>query len=221
MSLQITYDEIAREVWRFLGYGRTPDSTKTNETTDVGDVVKAGQRLFYWPNIGEQRYSWSFLRQRSTVTTASGTATYTLASNFEGLLEGFSYSSGAGRRRVSRVSEEELLALQGKNSQSGAPEYCALRAVQPEEGDSMLWEVVFYPTPDAVYTLAYRYSVCPPELSELNQYHLGGAAHSECVLAACLAAAEKTMLPEHGEGVHAARFQQLLQASVKIDQEMQ
>lgn len=221
MSLQITYSELAREVWRFLGYGRTPDSTKTDETTDVADVINSGLRSFYWPNLGEGRYSWSFMRKRATVTTTLGTATYRLVPDFEGPLEGFTYGVGVGKRRVSRVNEEEILALQGKNDQSGAPEYCALRAVPPEQGDQMLWEVVFYPTPDATYSLAYRYSVSPEELGDTNPYHLGGAAHSECVLEACLMAAEKTMLPEHGNGIHAERFQQLLQASVKIDQEMQ
>jgi hypothetical protein len=221
MSLQITYDEIRREVGRFLGYNRDPDEWSADATTDVADAIKSGQRNFYWPNVGEQRYSWSFLRKRADVTLSVGEDTYALATDFEGLLEGFSYSAGAGKRRVARVSEEDLLAWQGKNEQSGAPEYCALRAVQPEEGQSMRWEVVFYPTPDKAYTLSYRYSLSPTELGELNQYHLGGAAHSECVLEACLAAAEKTVLPEHGNGIHAERFQALLQASLKIDSEMQ
>jgi hypothetical protein len=221
VSLQITYSEIQREIWRFLGYGRTPDSTKTDETTDVADIIKSGLRNFYWPNVGDSRYSWSFLRKRATVTTESGTASYSLATDFEGLLEGFTYGAGVGKRRISRASEEEILAAQGKNEQSGAPEYCALRAAHPAEGDKMLWEVVFYPAPDKAYSLAYRYSVSPPELSDINVYHLGGAAHSECVLEACLASAEKTALPEHGNGIHAERFQQLLQASVKIDSEMQ
>lgn len=221
MSLHITYDELLREVGRFLGYGRDPDDWSDDQTTDVEDTIKSGLRSFYWPTVGDKRYAWSFLRKRSNLTTVSNTDSYYLADDFEGLLEGFSYSAGSGKRRVSRVSEEDILALQGKNDQSGAPEYCCLRSVPPEEGSEMLWEVVFYPTPDDTYTLAYRYSVSPAELSDLNQYHLGGAAHSECVLEACLACAEKTMLPEHGNGIHAERFQRLLQASVLLDQEMQ
>lgn len=221
MSLQISYDELRREIGRFLAYDRDPDEWTATETTDVADILKSGLRSFYWPQIGEKRYTWSFLRQSGTISTTAGTSNYLLASDFEGLLSGFSYSEGSQQRRISRVPEEEILGLIGKNQQYGAPEYCALRAAQQAEGVASRWEALFYPTPDATYSLTYRYCLSPPELSSIKPYHLGGAAHSECVLEACLAAAEKTIRPEHGPGVHTARFQQVLQASVSIDGEMQ
>lgn len=222
MTLKISYDELRREAGRFLGYDRDPDEWDSTQELDVGDILRSGLRLFYWPNVGETRYAWSFLRKQETVTTVSGTSAYELAADFEGMLSGFSYQTGSARRRVARVPEEEVASLQGKNNLSGAPEYCALRVVQPaDDVNQTHCEALFYPTPDAAYTLTYRYSVSPPELSETIEYHLGGAVHSECVLEACLAAAEKTMQPEHGPGIHAERFQQLLQASVKIDAEMQ
>lgn len=221
MSLQITYSELRREVGRFLGYDRTPSNWETNQTTDVADVLRAGQRLFYWPAVGDQRYTWSFMRKRDTIVTADGTSAYRLAPDFSCLLEGFSYNTGTGKLRIARASEEELSALLGKEDKHGTPEYCALRPVQPSDGSTTRWEVVLYPTPDAVYTLAYRYVLEPTELDDVNVYHLGGAAHSECFLEACLSAAEKTLLPEHGNGVHTERFGQLLAASIKIDSEMQ
>lgn len=221
MSLQITYDRLLREIGRFIGISRDPDGWDALEAQDVDDILQAGLRSFYWPNIGESRHAWSFLRKQGTITTVSGMSAYNLADDFEGMLSGFSYLAGAQRLRIVRVGEEDLLAVTGKDQKSGAPEYGAIRAAQPAEGDRMRYEAVFYPIPDAAYTLAYRYSINPPELGELNQYHLGGTAHSECVLEACLAAAEKVLRPEQGPGVHAAMFQQLLQASAKIDSEMQ
>jgi len=221
VSLQITYSELRREIGRFLGYDRDPDNWDATQTADVADILNAGMRAFYWPNVGESRYSWSFLRKLGSLSVSSGTAAYELATDFEGLLTGFSYQSGSQKRRVSRVPEEEILAIIGKDLESGPPEFCALRAKEGDGTDPTLWEVLFMPTPDASYTLSYRYSRRPDVLSSTQPYHLGGAAVSECVLEACLAAAEKTMSPEKGPGIHAERFQQLLQAAVKIDAEMQ
>jgi len=219
VSLQISYDELRREIGRFLGYDRDPDDWESAQTTDVTDILKSGLRNFYWPNIGEQRYVWSFLRKLDTIETAADTSSYLLAADFEGGLEGFTFSSNSSRRWVSRTSELELRALLSHSYKSGVPEYCALRAVQPESGEHMRYEVLLYPVPDAVYTLAYRYAIGPSELSDSNPYHLGGAVHSECVLEACLAAAEKVMQPET-QPVHLPRFQECLQASIKIDSEM-
>lgn len=220
-SLKITYDGLRREIGRYLGYDRDPDNWDTTAATDVDDILKSGMRGFYWPDVGETRYTWSFLRKQDTLTTASGTSAYTLADDFEGMLSGFSYAAGSSRRRIQRVPDEEIQSLLGKNDLYGAPEYCAIRAVQPAEIYQMRYEAVFYPIPNGVYSLTYRYCLSPPELDDVNPYHLGGAVHSECVLEACLAAAEKTMKPEHGAGLHAERFQRLLQAAVKIDAEMQ
>lgn len=221
MSLHVTYDILRREVGRFLGYDRDPDNWEDNETLDCEDILKSGLRSFYWPVVGEQRYAWTFLRKSGTITTVSGTMGYLLATDFEGATSGITYAVGAARRRIARASEEDLLSWMGKAESSGAPLYFAIRAVQPVEGSQMRYEALLGPIPDAVYSLTYRYSISPPELSALNQYHLGGAAHSECVLEACLAAAEKTLRPENGPGIHEAKFQQLLQASMKLDAEMQ
>lgn len=221
MGLHITYDELLREVGRFLGYSRDSDNWDTTQTTDVADIIKSGMRWFYFPNVGEERYVWSFLRKISAVSTVAGTATYRLAENFEGLFSGFTFAEDAGNRVIARISELELRTLLSYDYADGTPEYCALRAVQPTDVDTTRWESLLYPVPDKVMTLYYQHSIRPEELSTTNQYHLGGAAHSECVLESCLAAAERVMRPEVGPGVHTQRFQECLQASVKIDAEMQ
>jgi hypothetical protein len=220
VGLQITYAELRREIGRFLGYDRNPDNWDSTASTDVADILRSGMRVFYFPFAGEQHYTWSFLRKVGTVSTEAGTYAYQLSSDFEGVLEGFTYGANAAKRWVQRANEFELRALLGMEYKSGAPEYCALRAVQPSAVSTTRWEAMLYPVPDAAYTLSYRYAICPDELSATNEYHLGGAAHSECVLEACLAAAERVLRPEVGPGVHTQRFQECLQASMKIDAEM-
>lgn len=217
MSLQITYDRLRREVGRYLGFDRDPDEWDATQALDVADIIQSGLRSFYWPVSPEGRYTWSFLRKQGTITTVSGTWNYALPDDFEGSMSGLT----GGGRRIKRVPEEELVSIVGQNNKSGRPEFGAIRAVQPSEGDRMRYEVLLYPVPDAAYEFTYRYSISPSELSELNQLHLGGSAHSECVLEACLAAAEKVLRPEQGPGVHAALFQQLLQGAMQIDREMQ
>lgn len=219
MSLQITYDELRRELGRFLGYDRDPDEWDSTQTTDVADILKSGLRSFYWPNVGDKRYVWSFLRKLATIDTAANTSSFLLAADFEGGLEGLTHSNNSTRRWISRTNEFELRALLSHSYKTGVPEYGALRAVQPSGGDRMRYEVLLYPVPDDTYTLSYRYATSPDELDDTNPYHLGGAVHSECVLEACLAAAEKVMQPET-QPVHLPRFQECLQASIKIDSEM-
>lgn len=222
-SLQITYDELRREIGRFLGYGRDPSAwtSGSDEETDVADILRAGMRYFYWPNLeSEVRFAWSFLRRLNTFTTVSTTRNYLLPSDFGGVITELAYSAGSAKTKVVRRPEDEIRDLYGTNDASGAPTYFAVRTIQPGPGEVSRYEMLLYPVPNAVYTLSYRYAIEPSPLSASNIYHLGGAVHSETVLESCLAAAEKT-IDDEGNGLHQQRFQQCLASSVKIDMEMQ
>lgn len=178
-------------------------------------------RYFYWPDLkSEGRFAWSFLRRLETFATVSTQRNYYLPTDFGGVMTELAYSAGSNKLVVARKTEDEIRGLYGSADASGAPDYFAVRTVQPGEGQSSRYEMLLYPVPNAVYTLSYRYAIEPDPLSASNIYHLGGAVHSETVLESCLAAAEKT-IDDEGNGLHQQRFQQCLASSVKIDMEMQ
>lgn len=219
-GLHLSYADIYREVGRFMGHGTVQAEWTDEQEQEVVDAVRSGLRAFYWPSIDGERYTWSFLRKAATITTAAGTGEYALASDFTGSLLSFTHAEGQDRHLISRVPEEEIRALRSADAATGVPEYCAVVAVQPGAGEKTTYQSLLYPIPDGEYVLHYRYAI-DPALSGTDVYHLGGSVHSEAVLESCLAAAEKLLRPELGPGVHAAKFQEALRASLAIDRELQ
>lgn len=219
-GLHMTYADIYREVGRFMGHGTVQAEWTDAEEQEVVDAVRSGLRAFYWPSVDGERYTWSFLRKAATITTSAGDGEYALAADFTGALLSFTHAEGQDRHLISRVPEEEVRALRSADAATGVPEYCAVVAVQPGAGEKTTYEALLYPIPDGAYVLHYRYAI-DPALSGADVYHLGGSVHSEAVLESCLAAAEKLLRPELGQGVHAAKFQEALRASLAIDRELQ
>lgn len=211
MSLSITYATLRREIGRFLGYDRDPSNWSADQIADVADILASGLRSFYFP----PGHSWSFLRPTATLSLTVGDGDYDLPTNFGGLVTGFSYAAAAGEVSITATSEEKIRALRSAAAQEGAPKYYAIRVKTQVADSAELHEALFYPTPDDSYTVTYRYSLEPATLSASNTVPLGGARHSEAILEACLAAAEKTLNDE--AGVHHQKFADLLQASIALD----
>jgi len=80
----------------------------------------------------------------------------------------------------------------------------------PQRWDLMLWR-----TPDEDHTLNLRFKVQQNELTDTNEFPLGGMAHGETLLASCLAYAEQHVNDE--VGLHWQNFMQQLVASVSRD----
>jgi hypothetical protein len=233
MALNIDYTKIRRELGRFVGIGT--DTTDTNAWTasviqDLADAIENGLRRFYWPMIPVptadgapqkfSRYIWSFLAPNATLAVSSGTSTYNLPDDFTDMAsEGFTYSANDNQPMIVRIGDEQLSALQASAPQSGPAKYYSVRAKPTAEGSPTRYDVEFYPTPAASHTLTYSYSVTPDTLSEANPYPFGAAQHSETILEACLAEAEKIFEIPNG-GAHEIRFRELLTASIEFDKSL-
>lgn len=233
-SLGIDYSQLQRAVGRMLGVGRN-GQWQPNERADVHDIIRSGLRRFYWPpplplpeaaqgqvvhlsasSLAErQTWSWSFLRANTTLDISSGTSTYNLPDDFGELLDtGFTFSTDQGG--VAMVGEDAIRSLQSEAARSGPPQYAAVRV--KTGGDRTRYEVLFYPTPDVAYTLNYRYSITPNDLSESRPIPWGGPQHAETILEAVLAAAEKTLNDE--EGLHEKKFLECLTRSIQADKNL-
>ena len=76
------------------------------------------------------------------------------------------------------------------------------------------YQACFAPIPDSVYILTYQCRVLPQMLTVQSPWPLGGEAHSETILAACLAQVEMF----NGErGQRVAEFESRLEASISQD----
>ena len=77
--------------------------------------------------------------------------------------------------------------------------------------------IAFYPIPDAAYRLKYTQINEPSNLSD-SQVPLGGALHSETILASCLAIAEQFFIPQSPHGYQAS-YRRRLAASIELDRQ--
>lgn len=230
MALHIDYTKIRREIGRLVGIGT--DTSDANAWTadmvvQIADVIENALRRFYWPMIPAptaegapqrfNRYTWSFLAPSKTLIVANGTSTYDLPDDFTDMAsDGFTFAAGVVQPRVVRVDSGAIDQLQAAAAQTGPPKYYSVQAKATEIGATTKYEVSFYPTPGETYTLTYAYSVTPDTLSEINPYPYGAAQHSETILQACLAEAEKVFELPTG-GIHEQRFRELLTASIEFD----
>lgn len=221
MALSIDYATLRREIGYFIGYKKSTSDWSSDESTRVDDIINSGLRRFYWPPpVGEDGpHIWSFLSPDSSLTIVSGEYVYRLPNDFVDLeSKGFTFASGSGISRATRVANETITVLRAQASRSGAPQFFAIQATKASDGLDSGYEVLFYPTPDATYSLSYSYSVTPKSLSTDSPYPLGGARHSETIKEACLAEAEKKQFDEYGQ--HEKRFQELLASSIAADKNL-
>lgn len=222
MALAINYSTIRRQLGLYLALGRDPATDWTpDQVQDVADIIDAALRQVYWPlplSPEQPRHVWSFLTSLATITTAATVSAYDLPENFSDFASNFTFSAGDNQGKLARVSDDLIRQLQAQANRSGPPQYFAVNTKNPTNGSGSSYEVLFYPTPDAAYTLSYQYTIEPATLSDDNPVPLGGAKHGELFLEACLAEAEKTI--HDTEGVHQKRFRELLTAAILLDQSM-
>lgn len=217
-SLDLTYGDLLRHVGQFLGYGWDSAKWTRDHNGVADDMVQAGLRQFYRPPLiegQEAAHRWGFLRQNTTLSLVAGTALYDLPAACSGRVAHFTYSADAAEVEVVAVSDERLRELIARNDASGPPQYFSFRAKASSGGGRQGWQVLFYPKPNAAFTLSYEYEIVPPRLTYAAPFPLGGVDHAETILASCLAAAEERLKPE--SDVQRKRFLARLGASIQID----
>lgn len=219
-----TYLWLKREVGGYLGFGWNRNSWSHDQDGRVDSIVQSGLKRFYFPPPLPQGegspprppHKWSFLCPKTTLPLSSGTQAYNLPADFSGILGEFNFSSGSSRDRIAIVPEPQLRHLTVSNPQNGVPTHAAVRPKSSDSSAAQVWEVLFYPTPNATFTLEYRYTVVPPAIDSTNAYPLGGKQHSETILAACFYEAVQRERMDDG-GMAQARFFERLSASVDLD----
>jgi len=239
-SLSISYGGLLAEVGRFLGYGNDRTAWTDGQLEEIDGYVTAGIRQFYYPPAAESieaGYEWSFLKPTAELDIEADTAVYPLPSDLGRIVGNLHFAASAHAPSVVLVSESRIQSYASLNESSGIPRYAAVRVAapvvpeepeegeeeEPEEGEEeeatdpvgQRIEIVFWPTPNAAFTLAYRYEAFSGKLTDENPYPLGGMRHSELITESCLAVAEQRANDERG--LHTEQFVRLLATSVAQD----
>lgn len=222
MSLAVTYESLKRDIGRFLGFDREPGNWTEDEDEDVESVIAQGLRNFYRPpRIAGDQYShqWSFLRQIGTLSITAGTADYDMPTTFADLDGDLYYVAGDNcPTMIRQVNEGRILDLRSRETTgdtTASPAECAIVAKASAGTAEQIYTLMLWPTPDAAYTLKYKYYARQGMLTYDAEVPLGGTEHAETIRAACLAAAESFLDDERGSKWQ--DFMDQLQASVDFD----
>ena len=221
-TLTLTYSNLLTEVSKWLGYGDDTSALSTGETSDCDAIIQAGYRQFLVPPVlppGNTSHVWSFLSPKSTFDTVVDEGDYNLPERFAHLAERqMTISSSSIYEPIGIRSESEIRDKRRLTTATGTPTIAAIRPRAHPGTTGQRWEILLYPTPDAAYTIEYRYNVLATALSSGNPYPLGGMEHSETILASCLSVAERRK--NDTRGVMWEDFMSYLAASVSRDSNM-
>ena len=178
-----------------------------------GDLVVAGVSYSVASRGGNNEITLDDL----TVAVAGGTAytlqqtVYDLPSNFGGIDGPMTYQNGTSvmNPAIELVSERKLATLVQQWSTVGQPQFGAIRVKTPNTTNGTQWELELWPPSDAAYTVFYRFKALQSATLSAGKYPMGGVAHAETILAACLSVID----PGRAED-----FQQKLASSISMDQ---
>lgn len=220
-TLALSFDALRTSVADFLGYGRTSTNWSSGATARINEAMDDGLRQFYHPPVvppARRSYMWSFLRPVGKLITVATEHRYDMPIEYAGMDGDFIYDSTTLYRKIQIVGEGQIRELRSGTQTSGVPQYAAIFP-KPNDGEgTQRFEVTFWPTPDAAYTLTYRYVASPNAVSSEKPFPLGGEAHSDTIKQSCLAAAE--FLRDDERGIHYQRFMEMLSASISRDAQL-
>lgn len=220
MSLTLTYDEIRRELGRFLGLGADFASWSPATAVDVADVIRRGSRRFYFPEVsmlpeGSESlagHKWSFLQDELSVTLTSGATYHALPSDFICMSERPTITGS--NYPLEEVAEADIRNLLNVENGTGFPQYYAIK--RTDASSALSYRVAVYPVPTEAMTMTGWYQFDPPEISS-SQAPIVPSNHAETFLASMLAAGDEMFNLESTNFKHLERFKGLLAASILHD----
>lgn len=220
MSLTITKTGLLGRIGRKLGYGRTSSSFTSTQLADATAVLEDALRRFYEPDIlpGErEKHQWSFLTPTLRFQFVENQFRVDLPEDFSMLNGPITYARGEDTvyPPIEIVGPQEIYKRQQQDDSAGRPQFAAVqvKAVDPVAGTRH--ELLLYPTSDDDYEVNLSYKVNPYSLDFDTALPLGGQAHVQTIIAACLA--EAAVFDELTDGQDEARYIERLRSSISHD----
>ena len=110
-----------------------------------------------------QRHDWRWLIKSSTITTADGTKTYSLAAD---VLKPLMFVHTTDDVTMAMVDIQEMIQAAPDNDEEGASRFVVVNGINSSTG---YWEVDLHPIPDAnSETITYHYFAFVPDKTSLN-----------------------------------------------------
>lgn len=158
-----------------------------NDRAPTGDDLVEAKRLV---NAGYARFlnahSWSFMYPTATLSVTADTTETVLPADFGEMLGDFRYATDAGYGLVHPSTVEYIKSRRAIGDADSHPSLYAIEPVVFVPATGQRWQVLFWPTPDAAYTLNYSYRVQAAEMTADAEFPHGGQAHGETILQAAL-----------------------------------
>ena len=165
----INYYDLFIRISRAMGHG---DNPQQSEIALNRQIMEDGYQQFLAPpplpsDRGKLPPDWSFLSPMRTLVTEAATHTYALPSDFGWMLhDQMVHGVGAGQNAVRQRNESELRQRHADSSgTSGPPQVFAIRPRHTVQTRGTVWEIILWPTPDAIYNLGYISRLMPPSLA--------------------------------------------------------
>lgn len=224
-GLSIGLPELRAETGFFAGYGRTPANWSVAQLADIDRFIASGLRRVYYPPAvrtdikGAEDiagYEWTWLRPWTTLTITSAADDYNLPDDFSRFIGPLHYPEAANRRNIVVIPTPDLLEYRSGTSTTGSPRYASERWKSSTGSTGQRKEALFWPAPDASWTLSYQYEAYQGPLSDSFPYPLGGMKLAELYIESCLTTVE-IRLHDEQNGVHMQEYVRLLIDAVARD----
>ncbi len=203
------------------GWGRDYSALTAAQQADINSWVHGGYMQFLYPPPipGEaMSHRWSFLRPIDTIAIVAADTDYDMEDDFGGIDGPLTFATADNQYHpVDVTNEVRVREMLSRNDRTGPPECVAIQPKTSDQTDGQRFQMIVFPIPDGSYTLSFRKMVMPNALTDAAPYSLGGAFHSETVLASCLSQRERAQ--EDLRGRHWEYFIERLIASVQHDRQ--
>jgi len=212
-NLGADYVHLFGTVGNALGLSFNTGMYTWDQMQSVQRIVDKGLRRFYYPDIEDHK--WSFMTPWTSLDTVSGTKDYDIAITEGSILGDLIYDDDSGLIKVKVVPISKVLEKRGRDSSyTGMPQMVAIRPKGSNGTAEQVNEFVFWPTPDAAYTLHYQYQARPAKMSSSVLYTLAGPEFADTIESSCLAVIENQF-----NGNADKQFKQSLAAAISRDQD--
>jgi len=219
VELLLGYNQFRQALGFHLGYQGDESLWTTAQLAELDRDVQEAYRWCLRPqSIPGERvpHVWSWLEQTTTLVTAVDDYDYTLPSNFGAFVgRHFFWPAGSAYASIYSTRDANILLRRQERTTSGRPECFAVRWRAQVSGQDQRREVLFWPTPDAIYTLTYTFAIRTGPLSKTNPYPLGGQDMAQVMLEACKAIGENKRNGARGD--QWATFLACLQSAIMLD----
>lgn len=216
-DLSLTYSNLYKEVSRFLSWGSEPTDERLSICKNI--VLRAYRQFLYPIDMRTGKvHKWSFLYKHSILNTSADKWEYELPTDFANQILFFEHTADSGYPRPKFISYSDILRRRVLSESSSYPSFFSVKTGVYNRETGQKYDVVFYGTPNAVYTMPFCYIFNPAKPTDADDMLIGGIRGSETLLELCFAVAE--VQEDNTIGTHRQEADRLIQMLIQQDSPM-